>query len=84
MGHKGKKYIEGISNMNLIKDAAVVCKELGYIGALEALTHSHFGSVLTFLQERTGVEIQFKADEVDCKGSEDFALKIFNFAAIHR
>ena len=34
MGYKGKKYIEGISNMNLIRDAAVVCKELGYTGAV--------------------------------------------------
>ena len=46
---------------------------------MEASTHSHFGPVLTILQEKTGVEIKIKADDVECTGSEDFLVScIYN------
>lgn len=53
-----------------LQDAEVVCRELGFIGALKATTHSFFGPVETPLQVSQGAFVPYKATEVQCSGEE--------------
>ena len=52
-------------------DAEVVCKELGFAGALKATDHSHFGPIETPFQDRQGATVPYKATDVQCTGSEE-------------
>ena len=53
-----------------LQDAEVVCRELGFSGALKATTHSFFGPVETPLQASQGAFVPYKATEVQCTGEE--------------
>ena len=70
------KYI-GCSNLFYVsKDAHVVCRELGFAGAINLTSHSYFGPILTVLQESEGLVVDFKADEIKCNGAEPNLSKL--------
>ena len=54
-----------------LQDAEVVCKELGFPGAVNATTHSYFGPIETPLQASQGASIPYKATGVECTGVEE-------------
>ena len=54
-----------------LHDADVVCRELGFPGALNATTHSYFGPIETPLQASQGAFVPYKATAVECTGEEE-------------
>ena len=54
-----------------LQDAEVVCKELGFPGAVNATTHSYFGPIETPLQASQGAVVPYKATAVQCTGEEE-------------
>ena len=54
-----------------LQDADVVCKELGFPGALNATTHSYFGPIETPLQASQEAFVPYKATGVQCTGDEE-------------